>query len=764
MDNLDRQSTGTELDQALTAYADTLKTFISTPEPSFQQIVTVLRSRDRLQAILASGLQPDDEFLVKLVELDSELKRQANILCHVNHTEQLNQLRQTLQPPEQAWWWHLEPISDQPPSKPLLARLDWLWNVGTVTCLVIATSFITQTAKAFSTEGFDFLGTLSTISQGAGLAVIAGGTLTDKGKQALSNILGNLKVPPSFHAEVTFGASLLFLGTTYAMNQNLPLVGNWYFAQGQQHEQKGEWSQAFKSYKRALSFAPDDYKTQIAIGFLNERLSNFDQAIEAYKKGSAFGIPEFWNAQARAMLMGELQKNDWQGGIDEKIIRDAENLLRRAERSMTHLRLGSSGAKQNSRLLIDIKINQAIAKLAKIKPAKKLDRTHQAALDSAIGSLASIKNYFSNGQPESSSELTLASTIGSDRAECFYHQADKFGRLIGSSIYGMDPTVASMEGFYACSPFIMSSLSMTADALLIQNYKFSEDQQVGQLFDSSNITEFWSNLYTYPYYEDFGTEPPEAFNRIALIKEPAKWLALADQLSKLIQKHYAKDYTPGEAKENLIWRILVSKSGEMIGYLTYDPISSSIAETQSFFTKLRKNKIEQLISSNLQSNRPFEFADFKVFLSPSGKILHILPWALAYPSESEICKKKCKHLALNPQVSLAFKRYSPNWKDSVELNTLRAVIYKSLDAFAVNTKTGWYSDKPAVFKLKVSADGQIVDYQAINQLAIQKFGKEFPFQGLKPRPSPENQQAPYADFKLEIRGVPYQLTPWPARQ
>jgi tetratricopeptide (TPR) repeat protein len=283
MEKFTSQYNESDSERLIIDYAEALKSLSSESKLSSRQVLRILRSRDLIQSAVANSSQLDDEYLAKLVELDLELKQKSRLICSAEH---LDQLRQSLEPSKSAWWWYLESSSVTPNpsrSKPLSERFDWLWNVGTVTCLVIATSFITQTAKAFSTEGFDFLGTLTTIGQGAGLAFIAGGALTDKGKQVVSQVLSSVKVPPSLHAEATFGASLMLLGAAYSFNQNLNLVGNWYFDRAQHHENQGEWSQAFKSYKRALNFAPDDYKTQIAVGFLYERLGNFDQAIEASK-------------------------------------------------------------------------------------------------------------------------------------------------------------------------------------------------------------------------------------------------------------------------------------------------------------------------------------------------------------------------------------------------------------------------------------------------------------------------------------------------
>ena len=237
MQESDYQQNEISLTQRLADYAESLKILATESKLSSRQVLKVLRSRDRLQDALSQASQADDEFLAKLVELDLELKQQAD---SINRAEHLDQLRQNLQPSASAWWWHLEPSAETVHSKPLSAKFDWLWNVGTVACLVLATSFVTQTAKAFSTEGFDFLGTLSTISQGAGLAFVAGGALTDKGRQTVSRSLSSVKIPPSLHAEATFAASVILLGTAYGINQNLHLVANLYFAQGQQHEKQGQ--------------------------------------------------------------------------------------------------------------------------------------------------------------------------------------------------------------------------------------------------------------------------------------------------------------------------------------------------------------------------------------------------------------------------------------------------------------------------------------------------------------------------------------------
>ena len=758
----------------LTDYAESLKTLASEAKLSSRQVLKVLRVRDRIQNELSQVSQVDDESLANLVELDLELKQQAD---RISQAEHLDQLRQSLQPPASAWWWHLEPAAEASRSKLLSAKFDWLWNVGTVACLVFATSFITQTAKAFSTEGFDFLGTLSTISQGAGLAFVAGGALTDKGRQAVSRSLSSVNIPPSLHAEATFAASLLLLGTTYSINQNLHLAGNWYFAQGQRHEQQGEGSQAFKAYKRALNFAPDDYKTQIALGFLHEKLGNFDQAIEEYKKGVAFGIPEFLNAQARAMLMGALQKNDWQGGIDEKVIREADFLLERAARSTQDFssREVIKAGGRNPRLRADITINQAISKLAAIKPNQKLDEAVQARLRSPISDLLSLKSDIQQSKSKKTTDLTTASTIGDNRAECYHQRAYYIANQVDpSQVYGVDLFVKNSDRFYDCSAInFSSSISTLTDRVFLRNYKLPGKSKLilgsavsGRTLSSGDISALMEVIYFHAYD---GTvllpAPSQNSDNVILIKESKRWLELSSKLTTLIQKNYTQTSIYGnpfsEIKQQIIWRFILGSKGQILGYFAYDSESLAVGESQSFLTEaLEKNLLKQL-GTELKAGKPLEFADFKVVLSPQGKILQLLPWLAAYPAWNERCKQKCKNLFLNPQVKAAFKSYTPNLNDPAELGALEAVLKAELNLVGIQDKGGIYSDDSSIFKLRASSDGQIIQYKAMNSIAMQKFGRNSPFgQDLKSFQFPKLQKAPYADFKWEARGIATQLTPW----
>lgn len=747
-----------ELVELLAEYATSLQELSKDSKVTAYQALRVLRSRDQIQTALSKSSFISNDDLVRIADLDLQLKQQAQAILQ---TEQLGQLRQTIDPPESSWWWHLESPLEEAKSEPASGQFDWVWNVGTVTCLVIATSFITQTARAFSTEGFDFLGTLSTISQGAGLAFVAGGALTDKGQKRVSHILSSVKIPPSFHAEATFGASLFLLGSAYTINQNLNVVGDFYYSRAQRHEDRREWSQAFSSYQRALNFSPDDYKIQISIGFLYERLGDFEKAIEEYKKGSGYGIPEFMNAQARAMLMGDLQENDWQGGTDDVVIREVEELLSRASSSNADFTQSLGQSRRDRRLYDDIVVNQVLAELAGIQFQEKLDNEEKETFELVVSRLRSLKRLPNNTQDDESSDLTLASTLGSPRRDCFYWKSFVLEELLDlPDTQGLDYAALITEEQYHCMQFRLDSqLSSTPDALLLRNSELLKRSINEELWDSrlgmkvENYQDFLNLLYKSVL--DINSQEN---SQVFLIQTPEKWLSLANQVSELIEESYIPPQD--EMEDVIIWRVFVRGDGKIFAYFAYDEKSREVAEVQPFFIEMVESKAIEDVGEQLENGQIIEFADFKLVISPQDKVLHILPWDLAYTTNAAQCKESCRSIYLNSSVRAAFERYESNLDSQAELNALNAVVNTNGFQFALDTRKGINYDEPGVFKLKVSSDGQVVDYQAMNDVAIDKLDREIPVVGLEIPQFPGLETDSYTYFRFETKGLLARTSYW----
>lgn len=305
MTNSDRIAT-LPFNQAILRYATALSALEEAdPNPSLEQVLEVLTARDAVKAARSASSQLDRDSLSKLIHLDNRLKQQAAAIASQN---KLTQCRQSLEPNDSDWWWFIEPPASPPKPQPKWSQFDWIWNALTVVCLVGTATFATSTIKAFSKNGFDPLQTFATIAQGAGLALVARSTLTDKGQQGVKNALDSLSIPKYLHAEATFAASAVFLGVSYGIYAALPDLGKWYYERAEKYYEEGQFSEALNFYTEANSFTPDLPEVNVALGKTYENLGEYDEAKKYYEKALIKGNPAAFNGMGRVLL--ETSPND----------------------------------------------------------------------------------------------------------------------------------------------------------------------------------------------------------------------------------------------------------------------------------------------------------------------------------------------------------------------------------------------------------------------------------------------------------------------
>lgn len=168
---------------------------------------------------------------------------------------------------------------------------DWIWNTLTVTCLVVSGSFITNTAQAFSQDGWDVLQMLGTVGQGAGLAFVTGGALTSQGRKALEQAMSSLGIAPKYQAEVSFLFAAATVGVSATINTNLPRLGEYYYQKGYDLALKGQVGEAISNFEEALHFIPNDVRTNIALGDYYEQGARHDLALTFYGQAVNSGNP-----------------------------------------------------------------------------------------------------------------------------------------------------------------------------------------------------------------------------------------------------------------------------------------------------------------------------------------------------------------------------------------------------------------------------------------------------------------------------------------
>lgn len=335
-------------------------------KPPLAQVLELLQTRDRVEELRQTETVPSSQTLAELISLDRRLLALAEaIACD----DQLIDCRKSLQPPETAWWWFLPPPKEPIPKSD---KFDWVWNGLTVACLLFATTFATNTFKAFSQNGMNLLQTFGTISQSAGLVLVSGGALTDKGQKAVKDILASFKIPPAYYAETTFAFSALVLLGTYGINQSLVPLGEFYYKQGNNFYNQGELSQAQKRYEEALSLNPDNANISVALGNIYATVEEYDQAKAQYKLGLNQGDPASLNGLGRVILRTATSNSElfqaeavFRLALSEKYVQDilkselhtnlAWTLLQQAEentQSATEIQALQAEAEQNLKIAI----------------------------------------------------------------------------------------------------------------------------------------------------------------------------------------------------------------------------------------------------------------------------------------------------------------------------------------------------------------------------------------------------------------------------
>lgn len=413
----------TGFEQAIADYAAVLSAIEqATPSPSFEQMLEVLVARDTVEALRLSAASATGQSLAELVQLDRRLKTQAKAWTPI---AQLADCRQTMQPPESSWWWHLEP---PPAPEPWLSRFDWVWNLLTVGCLVITGTFATSTARAFSTSGFDLLTTFSTIAQGAGLVLVAGGALTDQGQKNVEKIWNSLKIPNHLHAEATFAVAGLLLLTSYNIYRNLPQIGGYYDYQGKTAEADNQWLVAKDKYERALKFIPPSETNiqanlQISLGQIHERLGQLEEAQKYYEEAALSNDPAARIRLGRINLLQALQASLWTGQVTEEHqpkLRNAENYLDLAQQNLADKPIGNEqktkeqkASLSTQRLRQEVYMNQGILLWAKAHLEAPDRRAKDEWLDEAEANFKQAADL----------EYDLPTVASGRRADCYYKLA-----------------------------------------------------------------------------------------------------------------------------------------------------------------------------------------------------------------------------------------------------------------------------------------------------------------------------------------------------
>ncbi|MDY6785491.1 MAG: hypothetical protein SW833_23575 [Cyanobacteriota bacterium] len=566
-----------QLEQALARYAIALTAFKEpTPQPTLEQILGLMLARDRVRAALNQNSSASQEALSQLVQLDNVLSDLADTIVETGF---LAQARQSLNPPKSSWWWFLEALPPKPQPQPKWTQYDWIWNLGTVACLVMSTTFLTQSARAFSAaQGFDLWGTLSTISQGAGLVLVAGGALTDKGRKVVEKALTSLQIPPYLHAEATLSGAFVVLGVSYLTYSNLPLAGRLYYEQGQRQQLENRWSEAQESYRRALEFIPDDLRVSLAIGSIHETLGNFELAIAEYEQGTLAGDPAAMNALARVQVWQAWEQAQWTGPIDPETARAAALLYERAitfadqQPNKTHAHL----------LQGEIRTNQAILHWATLG----WDAPEEALLNEVwrFDNAILLEQEALNSQK--ASEIAARTQCYNSLGQILHFALDRVPSAV-------DPRVAYRNFEFSC-------------------FEILRVAQPEHLYDSRVVE------------SALALEPVAQWLRgvkgMSIEPERIENPTLLNQLQRVLRSQVRQKLDPNNLpSEKISLRVFVNPSGEVVRYYAYDSMSHDYAYITPIESLWQEGR-----STPLTAEEPL--AEFSVTFDPSGEF-EVMPWS-----------------------------------------------------------------------------------------------------------------------------------------
>ena len=300
-----------KLELALAQYTDALtKLKLAKSEPSEIEILHILVARDAIEEALSEKTQLSVESLAKLLELDNFLKQQAHAIAR---GAKLAQWRATFHPSTEAWWWFLEPTSEEEVSHS--NRLDPLFNGLTIAGLTAVGAYMTTFVQLFATGGFGFLETLGLLGQG-GLILTVIRTLQNTGQEKIKNLLKKLNISPQFHSQATLGITAMLLLASVGVNNSLPEIGKWNYREGKKLYEKGLLVKAKAKYEQAAKIAPEDSDILIALGEIYESLGELEQAKKLYQRVVERGDARAFNNLGRVYIS------------DKKKLSDAESLLR----------------------------------------------------------------------------------------------------------------------------------------------------------------------------------------------------------------------------------------------------------------------------------------------------------------------------------------------------------------------------------------------------------------------------------------------------
>jgi tetratricopeptide (TPR) repeat protein len=278
----------TWLDPVVTEYANALKMLCSLTSESTAssdvpldcaRLHEVLLARDNVARALRARRPLPPKPVEELVNHDRLLKARLTQISLDVPEETFRDWREAVQPPADAWWWHLDEraAAAHPRPVPILALIAILF-------LIVAGSLMADTAAILAGARWNAAEVLAAAAP-LTFTLLGLGTFTEIGRTWIERIRFNtgFKIESINAWRALFAFVLMALA--FGLNWILPpFVSSAYNNRGHYLQQGGLGQRAIEHYQRAIAVDPQNIEAHFNLGTAFEDILEFDKAIEEYRR------------------------------------------------------------------------------------------------------------------------------------------------------------------------------------------------------------------------------------------------------------------------------------------------------------------------------------------------------------------------------------------------------------------------------------------------------------------------------------------------
>lgn len=263
---------------AAATYAAQVASLVDGVEPANfgDSVLGCLLARDDVLDIArGTGALSTAEFKA-ILDADDTLHGQASRIERRIGSATLARWRATRQPPADAWWWHLDLVSERAAERPG-------WAALTITLLIVAFGFVLDIGLRWMGGGADFLGLFSGLVQSL-LVLLVGSSFTAVGNRWARRALRAVGVGAHRFQEGKAAVALLLTVILGLSSWNLWRLSGLYYQTALSYQSSGQVTRALEDFGRAVRLDPGWSAAHYQLAIALEDSLDHDRAVSEYQR------------------------------------------------------------------------------------------------------------------------------------------------------------------------------------------------------------------------------------------------------------------------------------------------------------------------------------------------------------------------------------------------------------------------------------------------------------------------------------------------